>query len=86
MCFKCFAKYVVVFKAPDAFHDSGQQLSRAKGNLVPQQQITAHAEDSVHGAAVEAGAGGEATLLEIDMHKVGVKDSAVVKLEKNNKH
>ncbi|KAI2510247.1 hypothetical protein MHU86_4125 [Fragilaria crotonensis] len=52
----------------------------------PPQQNTAHAEDSVHGvAAVEAGAGGAATLLEIDMYKVGVKDSAVVKLDKKSK-
>ena len=84
-CFKCFAKYGIAFKDPDAFHDAGQQLSRAKGNLVPQQQITAHAEDFVHGAAAEPGAGGAATLLEIDMYKVGVKDSAVVKLDKKNK-
>ena len=86
-CFKCFAKYRVVFKDPDAFHDAGLQPSRAKRNLVPQQQqITAHAEGSVHGAGVEAGAGGADTaLLEIDMYKVGVKDSAVVKLDKKNK-
>ncbi len=87
-CFKCFAKYGVVFKDPDAFHDAGLQSSpRAKRNLVPQQQqITAHAEGSVHGAGVEAGTGGAATvLLEIDMYKVSVKDSAVVKLNNKNK-
>jgi len=86
-CFKCFAKYGVVFKDPDAFHDAGLQPSRAKRNLVPQQQqSTAHAEGSVHGAGVEAGTGGAATaLLEIDMYKVSVKDSAVVKLDKKNK-
>jgi hypothetical protein len=87
-CFKCFAKYGVAFKDPDAFHDAGLQPSRAKKTLaVPQQkQITAHAEGSVHGAGVEVGACGAATaLLEIDMYKVGVNDSAVVKLDKKNK-
>jgi hypothetical protein len=27
-CFKCFAKYGVAFKDPDAFHDAGLQPKR----------------------------------------------------------
>ena len=75
-CFKCFAQYGIAFKDPEAFH--AYQLLKTKP---PDQEQASHAV----GAAPYMGIDTNVPALEIDTYKIGLKDSATLKIDKAKK-